>query len=454
MIEQLDKRAPLVGFLTTLVGTFLATVVFFPSQPALRGALIVPGTVLSIAILVVPVLRAIGNTKTLLNAENFVAGGFLMWLLLDLVQGAYDLHGATDNGIRQALQAIGLFAACMWIATACKPWPIPKGLVEVASTPLDPAFAGRIAPVCFLLGMFNFLYAVDFDVREAFSYLGAQRWSAPWSRGALDGWEAFRDQMPYFGYVLPSLTAVLITKKGLIRFQTFLAIAMSVVMLLFLSHGGGRRVIGVTVGAALLVWVLLNTGARIKNLLVVGVGAIAMAWAAQFMLNIRTGGYEDFLLRGSEYDYLHIDDNFLRLAQIIDLVPERRPYVYTQQVVFTLVRPVPRVFWPNKPVNPGFDLASEVGLKGVSLSSSILGEWYISYGWWALIFGGLLHGALAKTVNALPRVGNPIVYALAVMVLVAGMRSMLDLVVMSYALIAFWMINRLYERRHIGVTTG
>jgi hypothetical protein len=172
------------------------------------------------------------------------------------------------------------------------------------------------------------------------------------------------------------------------------------------------------------------------------------------MLNIRTSGYEDFLMRGSEYDYLHIDDNFLRLAQIIDLVPERRPYVYTQQVVFTLVRPVPRVFWPNKPVNPGFDLAAEVGLKGVSLSSSILGEWYISYGWWALIFGGLLHGALAKTVNAIPRVGNPIVYALSAMVLVAGMRSMLDLVVMSYALVAFWLINLMYARRYIGVATG
>lgn len=454
MIEQLDKRAPLVGFFATLVGTFLATVVFFPSQPALKGALVVPGIVLSLAILLVPILRAIGSTKTILNAENFVAAGFLMWLLLDLVQGAYDLRGATDNGIRQALQAIGVFAACMWIATAGKPWPIPKGLLEVASTPLDPAFVSRIIPVCFLLGMFNFLYAVDFDVREAFSYLGAQRWSAPWSRGALGGWEAFRDQLPYFGYVLPSLTAVLITKKGLIRFQTFLAAAMSIVMLLFLSQGGGRRVIGVTVGAALLVWVLLNTGARIKNLLVVGVGAIAMAWAAQFMLNIRTSGYEDFLMRGSEYDYLHIDDNFLRLAQIIDLVPERRPYVYTQQVVFTLVRPVPRVFWPNKPVNPGFDLASEVGLKGVSLSSSILGEWYISYGWWALIFGGLLHGALAKTVNALPRTGNPIVYALSAMVLVAGMRSMLDLVVMSYALVAFWLINLMYARRYVGVATG
>jgi hypothetical protein len=446
MIDLLDKRAPWIGFFATLIGTFVATVPLFPSQPAPRGSLIASGIVLSLSILAVPIMRVIGGSKQLLNAENFVAVGFLMWLLLDLVQGAYDLRGATDDGIRMALTAIGVFAACMWLATASRPIPLPKRFLEVANHPLDAAMVARILPVCFLLGMFNFLYSVDFNVPEAFSYLGAQRWAAPWSRGALGGWEAFRDQLPYFGYVLPSLTAVLIARHGLMRFQTLMSIGMSVVMLLFLTQGGGRRIIGVTVGAALLVWILMNTGARIKNMLVVGTGAVAVAWAAQFMLNIRTVGYETYLLRGSEYDYLHIDDNFLRLAQIIDLVPTQRPYVYAQQVVFTLVRPVPRVLWPNKPVDPGFDLAAEVGLRGVSLSSSILGEWFISLGWWALIFGGLFHGLLAKTINTLPR-GNPIVYALAVMVLVAGMRSMLDLVIMSYALVAFWGVSRLYARR-------
>jgi hypothetical protein len=448
MIEAVDKRAPFIGFVATLIGTFLATVVLFPDQPSPRGALMVPAIVLALSILLVPILRVIGGSRNLLNAENFVAVGFLMWLLLDLVQGAYDLRGASDNGIRMALAGIGVFAACVWIGTAGAPWRVPKGLVDVATKPLDTGMVWRVMPICFFLGMFNFMYSVGFDIPEMFSYVGAQRWSAPWARGALGGWEAFRDQLPYFGYVLPSLTALLIARRGLMTFQTLAAIAMSVIMLLFLSQGGGRRIIGVTVGAALLAWVQTNPGARIKNMFVIGIGAIAMAWAAQLMLNVRTSGYEDFLSRGSEYDYLHIDDNFLRFAQIIDLVPDQRPYVYAQQVIFTLVRPVPRVFWPNKPVNPGFDLAAEVGMRGVSLSSSILGEWYISYGWAALLFGGLLHGGLAKTINSLPRsgAGNPIVYALAVMVLVAGMRSMLDLVVMSYALIAWWAINRFYSR--------
>lgn len=443
MIEFLDKRAQYVGFVSALLGTFLATVVLFPDQPSPRGALVVPGIVLASSIMLVPALRALFGSPNVLNAENFVCMGLLLWLLLDLVQGAYDLRAATDAGIRMALVAIGAFAACVWLGTAGRPWPMPKGLIEVAQRPLDPRLLGRIVPICFFLGMFNFLYSVNFDIPVMFSYLGAQRWAAPWARGALGGWEAFRDQLPYFGYPLPALTALLIARRGLFRFQTLIAIAMSAIMLAFLSQGGGRRIIGVTVGAALLAWVQTNPGARVKNMIVVGIGAVMLAWTAQFMLNIRTSGYQDFLLRGSEYDYLHIDDNFLRLAQIIDLVPQHRPYVYGRQVVFTLVRPVPRVLWPNKPVTPGFDLAAEVGLKGVSLSSSILGEWFISFGWVALLFGGWLHGSLAKTINSLPRAPgtNPIVYALAVMVLVAGMRSMLDLVVMSYALIAFWAVN-------------
>jgi hypothetical protein len=449
MIELLEKRAPVIGFVSALLGTLFATVTLFPDQPSPRGALMIPGLVLAASILLVPALRALFASPQVLNAENFVCAGFLLWLLLDLVQGSYDLRAASDDGIRMALVAIGTFAAAMWLGTAGKPWPLPKAFLDVAKRPLDAALIARIIPICFFLGMFNFLYAVNFNVPEMFSYLGAQRWAAPWARGALGGWEAFRDQLPYFGYVLPALTALLIAKRGLFRVQTVLALSMSAIMVAFLSQGGGRRIIGVTVGAALLAWVQTNPGARLKNMMVVTIGGLALAWTAQFMLNVRTSGYQDFLMRGSDYDYLHIDDNFLRLAQIIDLVPRQRPYVYEQQLVFTVVRPVPRVLWPNKPVTPGFDLASEVGLKGVSLSSSILGEWFISFGWTALILGGWLHGSLAKTINALPRSpgSNSVVYALAVMVLVAGMRSMLDLVVMSYALIAFWAVNRWFAPR-------
>lgn len=343
--------------------------------------------------------------------------------------------------------AVGVSAAAMWVGAAMKPWNLPQWVVEGASRRLDTATVAKAVPICLVLGMFNYAYACDFDIPLMFSFLGEQRWAAPWGRAQFGGWDAFRDQAPYFGYVLPSLAAMLIAREGLFKFRSLFAVACSVLMLLFLASGGGRRIVGVTVGAALMVYVELNTNRRVSNAVVIAAFALALAWTAQFMLNIRTAGYAEFAEQGSSYDYLHVDDNFLRLAQITDIVPKRRDYVYSQQVVFTLVRPVPRVFWPGKPISPGFDLPSEVGMKGVSLSSSIIGEWYLTWGWYAVIFGGWFHGRLASTANALRAIGhqagNPIIFALSVMVLLAGMRSMQDLVLMSYALVAWWAVNRM-----------
>lgn len=445
-----SRTTPAVGFGAVVLATVLATVVFFPDQPAPRGALMVPAAVLTCGLLLIPFIRATTGSDETTNAENFVMVGFVFWLLLDLLQGAYDLRQASNEALRDALATIGVSAAAVWIGLLGRPWKAPDWLVRVTNRQLEVRTINRLIPICFVLGMLNFAYATNFDIAEMFSYLGQNRWWAPWSRGQLGGWSAFIDQMPYFGYVLPSLTALLISKQGLARATTLIGIFCSTIMLLFLAQGGGRRLIGVTLGAALLVWIQANPALRLKNIVIIGVGLIGMAWASQFMLNIRTVGIEGFLARGSEYDYLHIDDNFLRLAQTIDIVPRDHPYVGWGQVYYAVVRPIPRVFWPNKPIDSGFDLSTAVGLKGVSLSSSIIGEWWISWGWPAVIFGGWLHGRLAKAANTLREQGraaqNPIVYGLAAMVLVAGMRSMLDLIIMSYALVAWWGVNRLLSR--------
>jgi oligosaccharide repeat unit polymerase len=409
-----------------------------------------PAAVLTVGLMVVPFIRAVSGSDETTNAENFVMIGFVFWLLLDLLQGAYDLRQASNEALRDALASIGVSAAAVWIGLLGRPWEAPQWLVRVTNQQLEVRTINRLIPICFVLGMLNFAYATNFNIPEMFSYLGANRWSAPWARSQFGGWGAFIDQMPYFGYVLPSLTALLIAKQGVGRFTTLLGVACSVIMLLFLAQGGGRRLIGVTVGAALLVWIQANPGLRLKNIVIVGVSLIALAWASQFILSIRTRGLEDFAARGSEYDYLHVDDNFLRLAQIIDIVPRDHPYVEWGQIYYAIVRPVPLVFWPNKPADSGFDLSQAVGMKGVSLSSSIIGEWWISWGWPAVIFGGWLYGRLSKAANTLREQGkasqNPIVYGLAAMVLVAGMRSMLDLIIMSYALVAWWGVNRLLSR--------
>ena len=446
------RSEALLGFAATVVALLLA-LAFFPAEPSPPGALAIPATVLAAGILFVPGTRAIRRSPQLLYAENLVAFGYIFWLLLDLIQGAYDLRDASDPAVRNAFIAIGVSAAAMWVGVAGRPWPVPKWLAEIAGRSLDIRTVGRLVPLCFALGMFNFAYSVGFDIPLMFSFIGEQRWAAPWGRGQFGGWDAFLDQMQYFGYVLPSLTALLIARRGFTLLTGF-SIVLSGVMLAFLSQGGGRRIIGVTVGAAIVVWIQAQRELKVRRLVIAAAAAVGLLAAMQFMLNIRSVGYEEFMFRGqTEYDHLHVDDNFLRLAQVIEIVPAEHPYVGFQQLWFTIVRPVPRVFWPGKPVDPGFDLPTIVGLQGVSLSTSILGEWYLSFGWLAVILGGWLHGRLARTANVLRERqeyrANPIVYGLAVMILVSGMRSMQDLVIMSYALVAWWGANRLTRDRVI-----
>jgi hypothetical protein len=449
---SVGKSEALIGFASTVVSLLIA-LALFPADPSPRGALTVPAAILSAGILLVPLMRAIQRSPTILNAENLVAFGFVFWLLLDPIQGAYDLRDASDWAIRDAFIAIAVSAAAMWIGVAGRPWPLPRWLGEIAMRPMDTRTVGRLVPVCLVLGMFNYAYSTNFDFPLMFSYIGSNRWAAPWARGQLGGWEAFRDQMQYFGYVLPSLTALLIARRGF-TLQAWFSIGASALMLAFLAQGGGRRIIGVTVGAALLVWIQAQPVLQVRKLAIAGAVTVLMAAGMQLMLNIRTVGYSEYMFVGqSQYDYMHVDDNYLRLSQVIEIVPAEHPHVRFQQIWFTMVRPVPRVFWPGKPVDAGFDLPAVVGMRGVSLSTSIIGEWYLSFGWLAIVFGGWLHGRLARTTNSLrerPEYhNNPIVYGLAVMILVAGMRSMQDLVIMSYALVAWWIANRLTRDRAI-----
>jgi hypothetical protein len=224
-------------------------------------------------------------------------------------------------------------------------------------------------------------------------------------------------------------------------------------MALFLAQGGGRRVVGVMFGAALICWFIQFKKIKIRHLFVGFICSIALLASLQLMLEYRGVGFQKIFETGEVQltrEHLHVDDNFLRLAQIVEIVPQLHPYVYEKQILYVLVRPIPRVFWQDKPIDAGFDLPSTLGKTGVSLSSSVIGEWYISGGFLIVIFGGWLYGRLANTASLLMVRETPsaaVVYCLSTMTLFAGVRSMQDLILMSYAILAWIFISSLLLKR-------
>lgn len=452
----------ITGIVLTWIGTLFALSAM-PPDPTAKGALVQSGLWQAAGLLVMPAWQLTQNWRGVLRCEYLLTAGLIVWLLLDIIQASYAMPDLSPGDIENVFLAIGVMATAVWLGTMARPWPLPKSVVRSATYPFNARDAYRLVLVLFGLGISKYVIAVGFDPIAMFEYLGRGRWAAPWSRGRLGGWGAFLDHMAYFGYAVPALTVVYGHHVGWKKGKTVLAIFCSLVITLLVAQQGGRRIIGVMLGSALVCWVLLHNRFLLHNRLrpkvVLGavLGLVLMGYALQFILENRSKGLaeaESFELRSEDF---HIDDNFYRLGQTIRIFPEEHPYVYWDQVTYVLVRPIPRVFWPGKPTNPGYNFASMVTDQRVSLSTSVIGEFFASWGWLAIFLGGYLYGRLGKMWNRLLHLPTPyavLMYGIGALALFVGLRSMLDLVLMSYIILAWIGLTYLFEHRPEWTSTG
>jgi len=451
-----------VAVISISFGT-MGAIILIPRNFTMAGALFPSAICLTISLLVVPVTAILRNPRMVLRSEYLVAVAPIYWLLLDLLQGVYAMESMRPEDITKGFLGIGLFVSMVWIGTIRKSWRIPNVIINSVTPEFSANTYFILAVISFLIGMLNYAIACNFNVSMMFYYVGQERWAAPWGRGQLGGWDAFLDHLQYFGYLLPLLTVVVSRYAGWRNSRTIACIAMSAIMTLFLAQSGSRRVIGVIVGMALVMWVLVQPKLRIRHFMVGLLVVLALLLALQLMLEYRNVGLGVLVGQNSEAamsrrtkqtvleeKYLRVDDNFYRLCQIIQLIPRTYPYVYHRYIFYVLVRPIPRVFWPDKPVDPGFDLPTALGVEGVSYSTSVIGELYMSLGFFGIAIGGWFYGRISAMANDLLSQCNTIaalvVYSIVVMALFSGLRSLLDLVLVSYVVLAWVVLSRVFRR--------
>jgi oligosaccharide repeat unit polymerase len=436
---------PTLGLVGTMIGT-LAAIFMLPANAATPDALFPSGLVMTIGLAIAPLVASCRSPRTLLRTEHILALSPIYWLLLDLLQKAYTLESLYTTSIAGTFLSIGLFTTGVWLAVFMRPLNIPKPLAQAADHNLNAQTLFKLIVVFFAIAILKFAYPSHFNPVEMIVSLGGDRWSAPWARESLGGWNSFLDHFDYFGYLLPTLTTLLAIRSRRITLPVVVAIVLSASITAFLAQSGGRRIIGVVLGAAIICWVLEQHKLKLKQIIIALLSITLVLGMMQWMLEFRNTGFQAMSQKEElQYGYLHVDDNFLRLAQTITLVPNSYPYVYHKQIIFALVRPIPRVFWPDKPVDPGFDLPTALGIEGISYSYSVIGDWYICAGWVGVFLGGLIYGGLARMAAQLllknTQSSNSIVYSLMAMALFAGFRSMLELVLMTYTILAWMLIS-------------
>jgi len=446
----------LLGTPTVLGGVIMA-IVIIPDDYRPIGAMFWPALSLALGLLAVPILRARASVSSILRSEHILMIALVYWVLLDMLESAYPLYSVTYDSVVEAMIAIGTMAIGIWIGTLGKGWQPPQLILRTARLSIDDSRLFLAIWITFFLGMFHYALSSGFEPSVMIDGLFSVRFGAPWDRGAFGDWRAFSEHMIYFGYVLPSLTVLLADQRGWVRPRVVISATLSLIMVAFLMQSGGRRIIGVVIGAALVNWLLLQKQLRPKlvivGFLILGVLLTVMQEIVQYR-RVGIAGW----LRGESpsesISYLHVDDNFLRLSQTTALFPDITPYVGLQSLAYVLVRPIPRVFWPDKPVDAGYDLPALINLqgsKGTSLTHSIVGELYAMYGLVAVFLGGLFFGRLARMWNKILDVsgGNvkTLMYGLGIMILFVSMRSMQEFVIMSYGLFGWIVVARMIRSR-------
>jgi hypothetical protein len=457
-------RSTLLALISIIIATTVA-ILLIPEDPSAEGALFYPALAVSVGLAIAPAAAALHYPKALLRGECLLSLAPIYWLLLDLLQGVYAMQGIGANQVRQAFLGIGIFVVMVWLGALRRSWKIPKVLISSVSEEFSINTYFALAIACFVIGMLNFAVPCNFNVFEMVRFLGQERWAAPWGRGQLGGWDAFLDHLQYFGYLLPVLTVVIGRRAGVRNIRTLLCVVMSLVVALFLAQSGSRRVIGVVGGMALVLWILDQQRVRVKHLLATVVAILAILLALQVMLEYRNIGFGALVGNGEvvsgrnekrqlfEEQHLRVDDNFYRLCQVIQLIPDSHPFVYQKYLVYVIVRPVPRVFWPGKPVDAGFDLPTALGVEGVSFSYSVIGELYMSLGFIGIALGGWFYGRVASMASSLlvrcRTQGALVIYSIVVMALFSGMRSILELILVSYVVLAWVGLSHLFIKlRH------
>jgi oligosaccharide repeat unit polymerase len=422
--------------------------------------LILPAVAMSLGVAAAPLAAMAQNLKAVLRLEHILPLSMIYWLLLEPMLGDSVYPGLTVDDITLAYVAIGVFTCGCYSAGLSGTFRPPRVFTESSVVDISPKMLIRLALLCFALGIYNNLAAVGFNPIKLLYFIGVGRWSAPWASGRMGGWGAFSEHLTYFGYLVPVLTVTLGVRIGWLRPSTVLLILASTLLLLLLAQGGGRRVVGVMAGAPLIAWVLAQRYIDVRRVVIIAVAVASILGFMEMMLEYRNRGLStlfDSREYATKFEGLNIDDNFYRLAQTIKFIPDKHPYVYHQQVLYTLVRPIPRVLWPGKPVSGGFELAQFLGVRGLTLSSTVVAEWYASGGMIIVFVGGVLYGIFARAFGRLWAstgfgIGR-LLYGVSAMALFAGVRSMTDLVLMSYILLAWlpcwWFIVKRPARRNI-----
>jgi hypothetical protein len=239
----------------------------------------------------------------------------------------------------------------------------------------------RVYVVIFCLGYLYMLMAVGFDPVELVNQMLRPRFSQPWQRGQLGGWsELLFEFCGLVLYLVPAIAgSILATPSRFTILQKAIVIFGLIFTLFYGFSSGTRNVFCIYLIICLTSYLSFKRDITWKRVIVLSCVAVGLLYLAVFyMLQFRTVGLERYAAgehgAGFREETLFVDNNLPIISKLTDVFPSRFDYLGREVALLAILHPVPRALWPSKPEGLSVSMEYALGLRGLTVSSTFVGE--------------------------------------------------------------------------------
>ncbi|MEB3209761.1 MAG: O-antigen polymerase [Leptolyngbyaceae bacterium] len=264
----------------------------------------------------------------------------------------------------------------------------------------------RVVVICALFGYLYMLISVHFNPVTLINQMLAPRFSQPWSRGRLGGWASLLTELTLLSYAIPPIVGVIWNRRHHFPKAKMLIVLAIFALVIFQGFASGTRNIFITHIATFLMGYLITLPKNtFKNTVLPIIATILISgFASYHMLEFREIGLRNYIAYQSyasnkPRDTFAVDYNLASIAPLINTFPERHPFLGSEVLVWSLVRPIPRALWPGKPEGLTVSIEELAGADGWTVAATYLGESYMMAGWFGILGVSLFLGALAAWWN-------------------------------------------------------
>jgi len=430
----LHPTPDLNGTFGTLIGLALTALLANGELPSTLARASSVGTLLSLGFGVAMDLR-LGGLRNLIRADLMAILAFYFLTLFEFLfpQGAFD-RMIDVQSTHLAILAVDLGFLGLLVG---------RHLVHPSRQPFTHTLTREIPAIWIvvifwivtLIGYLHMLIAVDFDVILMVEWFMDPRFSQPWQRGKFGDWKALLVELGLFLYLIPPLAGIMNARRA--RYGTISLWLVNGILALTFFYGftgGTRNIFAAYLVTFLIAYCFALPFARRKELILLCLGSGAfMILATYFMLQFRGMGFRDYIHGNYEPQVaqektLFVDNNLYAICRLVDIFPHKQHYLGWEIPYQALIRPIPRAIWPGKPEGLSSTIEDALGVEGVTIAASFVGEAYMSGGLLAVFVIAIIFGVMTGWWNYLASPHNSelgiLIYASGFFATIISMRSL------------------------------